>query len=225
MVKGIIEKWYKRLEFDKKYDKDFYKQFDLCVCIAITDSFFEGNPATKELLFKLYVDILNNRFNKKTSKEDNVAPFDIPNSGALHALRFEKYGKEQGEYASITDEECREQVFNQPAYVQVLDNHPFEKEEYVQRFIKRFKIAYCFATKFSSFVEEDSSYSLFPRHTALSWSYKMSSYFEDALAHHVWKEVGKEYVDRTNDAGENISESQNPVDISTMLNDYLKNLN
>ncbi|MBR2871333.1 MAG: DUF5596 domain-containing protein [Clostridia bacterium] len=57
MVKSIIEKWYKRLEFDKKYDKDFYQalnEIEIPPETTISNYDMSCEDGMKNLLVALY---------------------------------------------------------------------------------------------------------------------------------------------------------------------------
>ncbi len=221
--KHFIEGFNKHI-FEKYVEK--YKEvsgirnhIDMCAYIAISDSFFEENPVTKELLFNFFIDILHNRINNDWPKEKtSVGSFLY--SLASHAIHFENHG--QGEYAPIEYDECKKLVSNWSSYVKIIEDHPFEKEEYINRFAEEIRTAYSFssATQFSSFVEYDHYY--WNNHTALNWAKRSGPLFSDALANFVWKKIAKEYIETIDENGVVVGESKDPEVVINMIYHYNK---
>lgn len=202
----------------EKYEKDYFEHLDICVYIVISDSFFEGNPVTKELLFYFFVDTLNNRFNNPSSKE-YVAKGSLIYSLALRAVHFENCS--EGEYTPISHDECKKFVLNCPAYIKKIEDHPFEKEEYIEKFANNVRTAYSFEPGFSSFEEYDEYISSY-HHSALTWAKCSKNYFNDALANFFWKEIAEEFTETTDENGVIMGESKDAMVVANMIHDYIK---
>ena len=190
----------------------------MCMYIVISDSFFEGNPVTQELLFYFFVDVLNNRINDP-SPEEHVSAGALIYSVALRAIHYDNYA--EGEYAPISYDECQKFVLSCPSYVKEIENHPFEKEEYTEKFANSVRTAYNFNPRFSSFEDEDEYISSY-HHSALTWAKYSKPRFEDALAYFAWKAIAEEYADTTDENGEIMGESKNPMVVATMIYNYIK---
>lgn len=213
--KHFIEGFNKRIL--EKYKNEF-KHLDMCIYIVISDSFLEGNSVTKELLFYFFVDILNNRINNPSPKE-YVAKGTLVYSLALRAVHFENCS--EGEYAPISHEECEKFVLDCPAYIKEIENHPFEKEEYTKKFANNVRNAYSFEPRFSSFEEYEEYISSY-HHSALTWVKCSKTYFHDALANFVWKEIAEEYTETTDENGIIMGESKDPMVVANMIYNYIK---
>lgn len=213
--KRIYQKYSK--EFLEKKNDYFYNHLNICLCIAITDSFFEGNPITKELLFYFFVDVLNNRINNPSPKE-NVGKGGLIYSLALRAIHFENCS--EGEYTPISYDECKEFVLSCPSYVKEIENHPFEKEEYTEKYTNKLRTAYSFEPRFSSF-EECDSYIKSDHISALSWVKLSEIRFHDALANFAWKAIAEEYADTPDENGVIMGESNDPMVVANMIYDYI----
>ena len=185
-----------------------------CFYISMRDSLLEGNPVTIKNLFTLFTDVLYRRKNQLV--EYDVCLFiHVAISFALHALQFEKYGKNRDEYVTLSLEDFQKAVMRFPLLVKDIEKHPFEKEQYAQQHAEKIQEASAFNMYYSSYYKQ---YLYFEK------CFVVDEYFDDALCYYVWKEIAKEYVGSTNENGDDISKSRDPIDIVNMLYDYLNNV-
>ena len=185
-----------------------------CFHIAMSESLYEGNPVTIKNLFALFTDVLYRRKNKLV--EYDISLFGhVATSFALHALQFEKYGKKRDEYVTLSLEDYKKAVLRNPLFVEEIEKHPFEKEQYIQQYAEKIQKASAFNMYYSSYYKQ---YLYFEK------CFVVDEYFDDALCYYVWKEIAKEYVGSTNENGDDISKSRDPIDIVNMLYDYLNNV-
>ena len=203
---GIYKKIY------EKYDKQIgtYRTVDL-TCLVISNSLYEGNAITQEIVLEYLLDIYENRVNKRRP-EAIENPIDVITGMALKALHFEKYREDKTAYTTISADDCRDFILNDKSYKAKIEKHPFEKEEYIGRYIENIKDGAVFRLDYSSY----PSYELF-------WIKNCDDYFIDFVCNLVWREVAKNYTESVNGAGENISESRNASDVVNMLCDYFGN--
>lgn len=180
---------------------------DTAVDIVIADSFIDGNPITRKLVLEYFIDTLIGRMKSEKYKK----LYDINNDIALIALKaihFEKHGNNKKEYSTITDDDYRNLVLSDPYYKKAVDDHPFEKEEYINKFIKAIKNGTVFCSL----------------HTTFKKYYHINGvddYFCDAVCNLTWKEITKNKW--VNADGEDITNSKNIVDIEIILYTYLEN--
>lgn len=174
--------------------------------IVIYNSFCEGNPIIKHIVLEFFIDSLLGRINSETyntlyDSRDDVALV------VLKALHFEKYGQQKEGYTTITDNDYRNFVLGVPYYNRVIEDNPFDKEEYISKFVKRLKSCQVFHGVYSSFKN----------------CFHISSiddYFCDSVCYLTWKSI-TQVCNWTNADGENISKSKNMEDIFYILLTYL----
>lgn len=198
------------------YESELWKQ-DLvrdCFHIAMSESLYEGNPITVKNLFTLFTDILYRRKNGLV-EYDRSSPVNVAYAFALRALQFEKHGKKRDEYVTLSFEDCQKVVLSSPLFIEAVEKHPFEKEEYIKQYAENIQKADMFSMYYSSYYKQ---YIFFEN------CFWVDEYFDDALCYYVWKEIAKEYVGSTNENGDDISKSRDPIDIANMLYDYLNNV-
>lgn len=184
-----------------------------CFFMAMRDSLLEGNPITIKNLCALFIDVLDNR--KKKRVEYDIPFVNVAYSFAMHALQFEKYGKKCDEYVALSLEECQELVLRSPVFIAAVEKHPFEKEKYVKQYAEGIQKTHAFGMYFSSY---------YKKHFFFDKCFWEDNCFDDALCYYAWREIAKEYVGTTNENGEDISESRDPIEIVNMTYDYLNNL-
>ena len=177
--------------------------------IVIAKSFCEGNAITQEVIFEYLIDDFVSRMNNDTYTKLHNCRDDIALL-VLKALHFEKYSANEVNYKSISDDSFTNFVSNVVYYKKAIDDHPFEKESYIEKFancIKNGKII-------------DGVYTSFGRDCFHITS--VNDYFCDAVCNHAWKVISKKYNWQNHD-GENISNSKNPQDIFDIICCYLEN--
>lgn len=87
--------------------------------------FSEGNAIVEKIYMAYVCHILKSR-----KKESQIA------SVVLRAVHFEKYGKNIDGYETITKDDCRNFVLNNTDFSSQIDEHPYEREKYIDRFTK-----------------------------------------------------------------------------------------
>lgn len=177
--------------------------------IVIADSFFEGDPLTKEFVLDYFYDIFINRMHD-TEFSSLYDPKDAIALVVLKALHFDEYGKNRSEYKIVTDNEYRNFVLDVPYYSKAVEDHPFDKEEYIESFVKGIKESEVFKGMFSSYKWPDAF------HITC-----VDEYFCDAVCHLAWKEIAQKQIWMK--SGENISDSERFSDVFDMLCSFFKN--
>lgn len=176
--------------------------------IVIANSFLDNNPITQELvlvfLFDTYVARMNNStYTYLYDWHDDFALL------AMKALHFEEYGANRESYETVTDEEYRNAVLSITCYKKSIDDHPFEKEEYINKYVTRIKKHEDIFGIYTNF-ESPCHYIESP-----------DDYFCDAVSHLAWKTISKKR-DWIDDNGESISESKNINDVFSIIGYYLR---
>ena len=93
-------------------------------------------------------------------RKNKLVEYDISLFGhvaisfALHALQFEKYGKNRDEYVTLSLEDYKKAVLRFPLFVEEIEKHPFEKEKYIQQYAEKIQKASAFDMYYSSFYEQ-----------------------------------------------------------------------
>ena len=178
--------------------------------IAIDNSFHAGNTVTKQIVLDYFHDILVNimhdtQFNKLFSRHDTLAQI------VVRALHFENNSEKRENYNTVTDQEYKNFVVSIPYYNKAIEDHPFDKEEYIEKFAEAVKESGILYTAFSSYKEPNC----FPM------AY-IDDYSLDAICNLIWKDVSnkREWI---NTEGEDVSMSKEPVDIFRILLTYFDN--
>lgn len=177
--------------------------------IVISTSFLDGNTITKKLVFDYLISIYVGRMTNSTYTAISNYTDDIALL-ALKAVHFEKYKGCRADYTTISDEDCRAFVLEEPAYKTAIDDHPFETEKYVTRFVDRMKKAGVFVGTYTSF--DFKCYRIGC----------VDDYFCDAVCNWVWKEISDSETWMKNE--EDISESNDPSDVFSIVFTYLTEL-
>lgn len=212
-------KYYKILDVIK--DNVSYKYFaqglasadipETVVNMVLEKSFLEGNRITQVLVRDYLIDIFVARKQKESSIQ--VDSVDAIAHLALRALHFEKYGKVRDGYPSVNDSDYHNIVSSLKAYAEVINDNPFKKEEAIEKFARCIKKTEIFNGSHSTYrKEKDVHFLIKPQ----------EDYFCDAACNLVWKDIVGRKKWR-NDAGENISNSQNPSDVFEILWTYFSN--
>ena len=173
--------------------------------VAVADAFYDGDPVIRKLIFDYVVDDLVYK------KSNGWSRFwsDI-SSMAIKAVHFEQYGVNGEDYETVGDEEYRNFVSCVAYYKNTIDDHPFDTEEYVEKFVAEIKKERTFFVEtLSKFGGDDYS-----RLGAIN------DYFCDAVCNYVWKEIAKE--NWVNEDGENISKSTEYQDVFNIICTYLQ---
>ena len=178
--------------------------------IVIGNSFCDGSPIIRELVAEYLIDTLVGRINSDTY---NYVP-DVALVVAK-ALHFEKYGNNREGYISVTDDEYRNLVLNVYCYKKSIENHPFDKEVYIQKYVDGIKKGYVFHNVYSSYWQYRRDYERgFPLESP-------DEYFSDAACHFVWKKIAQKRV-WLNENEENISDSLNVNDVFDIIIAYIQ---
>lgn len=105
---------------------------------------------------------------------------------SLKALHFEHYGNNKENYSPITDEECRDFVLNNKLYTDALRSHPFDKDEYVNKFVAEIKEACNYISKY--FFLRDLDYAV-----------SEDAHFIDNICNLAWKKIAGIYTEQPED--------------------------
>lgn len=175
--------------------------------IAIDNSFHAENAVTKQIVLDYFYDILVNimhdtKFNELYSRYNTLAQI------AVRALHFENNSEKRENYNTVTDEEYRNLVVSIPYYNKAIENHPFDKAEYIEKFAKAVKESGILYIAFSSYKEPNC----FPMVC-------IDDYSLDSICNLIWKEISnkREWI---NNDGEDVSKSKEPSDVFLMLFTY-----
>lgn len=105
---------------------------------------------------------------------------------SLKALHFEHYGNNKENYSPITDEECRDFVLNNKFYADALRSHPFDKDEYVNKYVAGIKEACNYISKY--FFLRDLDYAV-----------SEDAHFIDNICNLAWKKIAGIYTEQPED--------------------------
>lgn len=177
--------------------------------IVIGDSFCNGDPITRELVIKHLLDTFVSRITDDSYNRLRGYAHDMA-LVVLKALNFEYYGTEREGYPPINDNEYINLVNSVAAYKNTIENHPFDKERYTEKFVNSIKNAKVFA-----------GWAYGPSPDSFTFD-KIEDYFCDAVCHALWKKIAAEGNWARN--GKDISNSQDYADMFDMVYTYLKNL-
>ena len=170
--------------------------------VVIYNSFVDNNPITRELMLTFFVDsftalIKNDSYSQLYDTHDDIAKV------VLKALYFEKHGQSKEGYTSITDDEYYNFVINTPYYSEEINDHPFDKDEFTQKFIKLIK---------ESEALSKSGYAVIFR----------EDYYCDLACNYMWKTITQSGNWIKN--GEDISNSTKAQDVFDIICNYFKKL-
>ena len=147
------------------------------------DSFYSGNPIVTNCsvnFFILYAVV------KHADAFGLSECFPHFSALSLKALHFEHYGNNKENYSPITDEECRDFVLNNKIYADALRSHPFDKDEYVDKFVAEIKEACNYISKY--FFLRDLDYAV-----------SEDSHFIDNICNLAWKKIAGIYTEQPED--------------------------
>ena len=169
--------------------------------IVVYNSFADNNPITRELILNFFM----NSFTGLIKNDRDSRFYDIHGDLAkvvLKALHFEKHGQNQERYSTVTDDVYRDFVLNTHYYSQVIDDHPFDKDEYIEKFIKEIKESKELSRiGFSVIFRED--------------------YYCDLACNHMWKAIVQKRCWFKN--GVDVSNSKNEQDVFDIFCNYFRN--
>ena len=175
--------------------------------IVISDSFCEGNPITQQLVMEYLVDSYIARYSECIRDGMGYRAGDDIALLIIKALHFEQYGHDRKNYKIIDHEVYRKFVTDVSFYKKSIDNHPFDTEEYIEKFASRIK-------------NEGKIFGV--PYTSLKGRFyinNVENYFCDAACNMLWK-----YITRMktwlNEEGKDISESQEYNDLFLILVNY-----
>lgn len=169
--------------------------------VVVYNSFAEGNPITRQLMF----DFFCNSFTSLITNVNYKALYGIHDDIAkvvLKALHFEKCGESKEGYTSVTDDKYYNFVMNTSYYNEEINDHPFDKDEYTEKFIKQIK---------ESKALSKIGYSVIFR----------EDYYCDLACNYMWKTIVQTGSWVNN--GEDISNSTKEQDVFNILCHYFKN--
>ena len=177
--------------------------------IVIADSFCNGNPITQELIKQYLIDSYTSRINNESYKEYHYVGDDIALL-IVKALHFEKYSHDRENYKTASCEDYRNFVMFVDKYKKVIDNHPFEKEQYAEKLAKRITESHVFGTSYTSFGR------------ARFFISETEEYFSDAACHFLLNEIVRK-GGWVNEDDEDISETRDYNELFCILVTYFTN--
>lgn len=164
----------------RKYENLFSKEKIEAIIHDITATYFlEGNETTQEVLLAHFYFALH-----KNNEEDGMTGFNHLAAAALRAIHFENYGKKAEGYKTITEDACRKFVLSNKTYNKEIEKHPFDKEEYIQKFMKQILNSSIFSYRKSS---------LFASVAYWLPQGELEDYYTDAICNLAWKVIAKKY--------------------------------
>ena len=177
--------------------------------LAIAESFLEENPITEKLILEYVVDSYVGRVNSPEFEYHSDWHRDVALL-IIRALNFDKHKGEKENYISASDEGYCNFVTTVPYYNSVIEDNPFEKEKYINRFTNEIKKGNIFYGVYTSFGKDCFSPS------------EVNDYFCDAVCYLAWKSITG--VENWYSAdGEIISDTKNVQDIFDIICTYLEN--
>ena len=168
------------------------------ISIVMSNSFFEENPITKKLLADYLIDSFIGRINCQSyNTHDDIALL------VLRALHFDKFKNNKTDYPKIPEEDYRNFVLNVPYYKKVIDNNPFDKDEYIERAVKRIKSGNIF-------------YGVHSSYKSCFHPQSVNDYYCDAICNFLWKEIlnSRHWINENN---EEINDPKNVRDLFSII--------
>lgn len=107
-------------------------------------------------------------------------------SVALRTLRFKNFSGDVESYQTFSEEECRKFVMSNDVYVSDIDKHPYEKEEYTEKYIKYIKGVSVF---------DRGDRKLFDSVDYWMPDFKTDSYYTDAVCYSFLKAITVNFED------------------------------
>ena len=178
--------------------------------IVIQESFCDGNPITQKIVVEYLIDTIIGRKTSETycthsDPDDDIALI------TLKALHFEKEAKNKENYISITDDDCRKFISEVFYYNSSIQDHPFDKEKYITKYVELIKSRSVFNGIYRS--QKEGIYII-----------SLDDYFCDAVCNLLWKEIASRRRWLNKDDKE-ISDSKKPNDVFNILRGYFDNPN
>lgn len=175
--------------------------------MVISNSFCDGNPITQKLIAEYLIDSYVARYRECIRDGMGYRAGDDIALLIIKALHFEKYGHDRENYTAIDHKVYRNFVTDVGFYKKSIDNHPFDTEEYIEKFANRIK-------------NEGKIFGA--PYTSLKGRFyiaNVDNYFCDAACNLLWKEITRKKT-WLNQEGKDISESQEYNDIFLILVGY-----
>lgn len=147
------------------------------------DSFYSGNPIITKCSVNFFIHYAVVKHADAFGLSDCFPHFSAL---SLKALHFEHYGNNKENYSPITDEECRDFVLNNKLYTDALRSHPFDKDEYVNKFVAEIKEACNYISKY--FFLRDLDYAV-----------SEDAHFIDNICNLAWKKIAGIYTEQPED--------------------------
>lgn len=145
--------------------------------IVVADSFCNGNPITKALVLGC---VLHSLIKKNNCDSYLTLHYDALQM-ALRALHFESHRSDRDSYTALSDADYRSVVTQVPAFNDEIKDHPFEKEEYIEKFANDIKSGnifggVTFGLDVGSMLGLDAEFFIDA----------MDDYYSDAVCNYVW---------------------------------------
>lgn len=147
------------------------------------DSFYSGNSIITKCSVNFFIHYAVVKHAEAFGLSDCFPHFSAL---SLKALHFEHYGNNKENYSPITDEECRDFVLNNKFYADALRSHPFDKDEYVNKFVAEIKEACNYISKY--FFLRDLDYAV-----------SEDAHFIDNICNLAWKKIAGIYTEQPED--------------------------
>lgn len=186
----VVEE-YNDLEYFEKGLREITKKYRKTMPIVLLnplvdnlvyDSFWSRNPITEKCFLKLLYSYMS------IKAKHAIESLEYFSSFALRVVHFENYTGNSADYSSVTEEECRDFVMNFDAYAKRIKEHPFDRDEYIDKCIKDIKkIPILKYDVYGRSYEEETP---------------QNNYFIDYMCNLAWKEISGIYeVDGMDDKG------------------------
>lgn len=147
------------------------------------DSFYSGNSIITKCSVNFFIHYAVVKHAEAFGLSDCFPHFAAL---SLKALHFEHYGNNKENYSPITDEECRDFVLNNKFYADALRSHPFDKDEYVNKFVAEIKEACNYISNY--FYLRDLDYAV-----------SEDAHFIDNICNLAWKKIAGIYTEQPED--------------------------
>ncbi len=165
---------------------------------AIANSFYEGNENVKKIILE--------EFCKRDINDGDAHLYLFASKVAVRAWHFEKYEQNQATYTPITEDECRNFVLNSKVYMKEVEEHPFDRDTHIVKWVDIIKKSMSFSCDYSN--GEDK-------------------YFIDAVCNLTWKEASEYFnvVYDSDDGWATNTDAEKQVYICGIIYNYIKDLN
>lgn len=174
--------------------------------IVVANSFLAGDTTTQTCIVAC---VLNNLIRRWSVGTHVLGSLDAKML-ALRALHFEEQGGDAENYTALTEDDYRNFVLRISAYKEDIDNHPFDTEEYITKYVNFIKDADVFGCKSGSI----SAQAFFID--------SVDEYYSDAVCHFVWKIITASRNWTLH--GETVNQTKDPDIMTTIILAYVEEL-